>query len=105
MSRGAGGETDECRRARPRSRILMTGCRTKIKLRLFAPEDQVETEPAGDDGGPGVRVIILAHHGRRLLPSLVDLANRKSQPISGIRVQEPNLESVFLSLTGRALRE
>ena len=51
------------------------------------------------------KVVVLASDGRRLLPQLVELSTARGRRVSGIRVDEPNLESVFLSLTGRALRD
>jgi len=58
-----------------------------------------------ETGAVASLVLILASDGRRLLPGLMETANRYGQRVGGIRVTEPNLESVFLSLTGRALRD
>jgi ABC-2 type transport system ATP-binding protein len=67
-----------------------------------------EVRPGGDDeeaAAGHTTVVILASSGRRLLPALVEVSNRQGRRVSSLRLQEPNLESVFLSLTGRALRE
>jgi ABC-2 type transport system ATP-binding protein len=48
---------------------------------------------------------ILTHNGNQLLPRLFDAALAKGVRISSVEIQEPNLESVFLHLTGRALRD
>ena len=67
-----------------------------------------EVEPgrvSAPDGSGMSRVLILATPGRRLLPEIVELSNQEQRRLTGVRVQEPNLESVFLSLTGRALRD
>jgi ABC-2 type transport system ATP-binding protein len=56
--------------------------------------------PAGTD-----RVVALASNGRTMLAPIVDLAGKVGARIVSIRLEEPNLESVFLALTGRALRE
>ncbi|CAN5854290.1 linearmycin resistance ATP-binding protein LnrL [soil metagenome] len=51
----------------------------------------------------GVRLVAL--RGRSLLPALVSAADRAGAPLSSIDVAEPDLESVFLHLTGKALRD
>ncbi len=48
---------------------------------------------------------VRAGRGRKALPDLITLANNAGVHISSVRVQEPDLEAVFLHLTGRALRE
>jgi len=40
-----------------------------------------------------------------LLPKVIDIAERISQPVTDLSVTEPTLESVFISLTGKDLRE
>lgn len=51
------------------------------------------------------RVILLADDGRALLPSLLDRAQAAGVPVKGVQVIEPDLEAVFLHLTGKALRD
>jgi len=65
---------------------------------------EVQTEHQ-ETGTVASLILILASDGRRLLPNLMETSNRFRQRVGGIRVTEPNLESVFLSLTGRALRD
>jgi len=43
--------------------------------------------------------------GRRLIAVLVDAAERVGVAVTGVEVVEPDLEAVFLHLTGRALRD
>jgi ABC-2 type transport system ATP-binding protein len=50
-------------------------------------------------------VHLLAKEGRRLLPAVLDLAERSGATVSSVEVVEPDLEAVFLHLTGTALRE
>jgi ABC-2 type transport system ATP-binding protein len=50
-------------------------------------------------------VRLIANDGNAALPDLVTIANAQGARISDISVQEPNLEAVFLHLTGRALRD
>ena len=40
-----------------------------------------------------------------VLPALFEIANAESVRITSVEIQEPNLETVFLHLTGRALRD
>ncbi|MET9295827.1 ABC transporter ATP-binding protein [Streptomyces sp. NPDC003077] len=42
---------------------------------------------------------------RSLLPDLLDLAHRSGVHVRGVEIVEPDLEAVFLHLTGTALRE
>jgi ABC-2 type transport system ATP-binding protein len=53
----------------------------------------------------GDRVELEAAAGRRLLRPLMDLADRHGLEVVSVEVSEPNLETVFLSLTGRELRD
>jgi ABC-2 type transport system ATP-binding protein len=50
-------------------------------------------------------VCVLADDSNVVLPRLFDVANENGVRITSVDVQEPNLESVFLHLTGRALRD
>lgn len=48
---------------------------------------------------------ILSLHGRSLLPKIIELLSSNGIKIKSIEIKEPNLESVFLELTGKELRE
>ncbi len=50
-------------------------------------------------------LVIRAKRGRKALPDLITLTNEAGLDVSSVTVQEPDLEAVFLHLTGRALRE
>jgi ABC-2 type transport system ATP-binding protein len=50
-------------------------------------------------------VRLIVDDGNAVLPDLITVANAKSARISEVSIQEPNLEAVFLHLTGRALRD
>jgi len=63
------------------------------------------SEEPGSPEGKGPVLQVLAHDGRRLLPELVERANVRDVRIGAVYVHEPDLESVFLALTGRALRD
>ena len=51
------------------------------------------------------RVRLLVHDSTRVLPTLFESAAREETHITGMDVQEPDLEAVFLHLTGKALRD
>jgi ABC-2 type transport system ATP-binding protein len=48
---------------------------------------------------------VLCDDSNRVLPRLFEAANRQGARITSVEIQEPNLEMVFLHLTGKALRE
>jgi ABC-2 type transport system ATP-binding protein len=50
-------------------------------------------------------VTVLVGDSNEVLPRLFDVTNRLSVRITSVDIQEPNLETVFLHLTGRALRD
>jgi len=53
------------------------------------------------DGG----VELVASDCRRLFRHVVDATEAVGAELDGIEVNEPDLEAVFLSLTGKALRD
>lgn len=48
---------------------------------------------------------VLAEDSNMILPHLFESANRARVRITSVEIQEPNLEAVFLHLTGKALRD
>jgi ABC-2 type transport system ATP-binding protein len=48
---------------------------------------------------------ILANEGRLVLPDIIRILNEGGYPLNSLEIREPNLEAVFLHLTGRALRD
>jgi ABC-2 type transport system ATP-binding protein len=56
---------------------------------------------SADDG----KLILLADDSNRVLPRLFESAMQNRARISSVDIQAPNLEAVFLHLTGRALRD
>ena len=56
---------------------------------------------SGDDG----TLTILADDSNRVLPHLFEAAAAQAVRITSVAIQEPNLEAVFLHLTGKALRD
>ncbi|MFN2290779.1 MAG: hypothetical protein ACK2UC_06290, partial [Anaerolineae bacterium] len=61
------------------------------------PETQAET----DDGS----LTLLVDDSNLVLPDLFETAVESGARITSVDIQEPNLEAVFLHLTGRALRD
>jgi ABC-2 type transport system ATP-binding protein len=78
-------------------------------------ESQVEgvTEALFDPPGVGGEnpsnlsglIVVCAKRGRKALPDLIQLTEQAGVEIQSVEVREPDLEAVFLSLTGRALRD
>lgn len=48
---------------------------------------------------------LLVEDSNLVLPRLIETASQKGCRVTSIQIQEPNLEAVFLHLTGRALRD
>ncbi|OFX33443.1 MAG: export ABC transporter ATP-binding protein [Armatimonadetes bacterium RBG_16_67_12] len=102
--------------------IIALGTQTELRLQvgerdLIRIATQVAklgtTLPAALRALPGVddvhvrddRLEVLTSYGRRLLPQIVTQFVQHDVPILAIEVKEPNLESLFLKLTGKALRD
>ncbi|MDZ4767600.1 MAG: ABC transporter ATP-binding protein [Chloroflexota bacterium] len=50
-------------------------------------------------------ISIYATRGRRALPDIIRITNEAALEVFSVEVREPDLEAVFLQLTGRALRD
>jgi ABC-2 type transport system ATP-binding protein len=91
--------------------VRLVGEMDRIDLRLDAPAERVRpawqavpevAEIAAEEDG---RLTLLAHDSNVVLPRLFETANAAGARITSVAIQEPNLETVFLHLTGRALRD
>jgi ABC-2 type transport system ATP-binding protein len=51
------------------------------------------------------RVEVFTRDARALLPRLLHVAETEGTAVRSVQVVEPDLEAVFLHLTGRALRD
>ena len=60
--------------------------------------------PGSEQVTPG-RITVFAKRGRRALPDVINLLNQSGIAVQAVEVREPDLEAVFLALTGRALRD
>ncbi len=90
--------------------IRLVGEQTRIDLtlnvdaeRVLAAWQQVEgvSRASAQDG----LVTVLVDDSNRVLPRLFEAATAAGARITGVDIREPNLEAVFLHLTGRALRD
>jgi ABC-2 type transport system ATP-binding protein len=62
------------------------------------------SEPVEGDANPSGQIVISASRGRKALPEVIRRTNEAGIEIHSVEVREPDLEAVFLNLTGRALR-
>ncbi len=66
-------------------------------------------DPPGEEGENKANtsglLIVNAKRGRKALPFILHLAEQAGIEIESVEVREPDLEAVFLHLTGRALRD
>ena len=51
------------------------------------------------------RITVFTRRGRRVLPDVIRQLNGAGIEVQSVEVREPDLEAVFLALTGRALRD
>jgi ABC-2 type transport system ATP-binding protein len=90
--------------------IQLVGEQTRIDLTLNAEAGKVlpawqTTEGVSRIDATDGRVTALVDDSNRVLPRLFDAASNAGVRITSVDIQEPNLETVFLHLTGRALRD
>jgi ABC-2 type transport system ATP-binding protein len=82
-----------------RVEIAGTGPLAKLAKKIGALRDVQEA--SASEGG----VHVLVRGGRHVLPKLIELADAAGVAVSSVEVIEPDLEAVFLHLTGKALRD
>jgi len=95
--------------------ITMVGEQTRIDITLNTEAEKVlpawqKTEGVSkidstDGSSSLLRVTALVDDSNRVLPRLFEAASKADVRITSVDIQEPNLETVFLHLTGRALRD
>ena len=88
----------------------MIGEQTRIDVTLNAEAEKVLDAWRGTEGVAKIdaldgKVTALVDDSNRVLPRLFDAASKADVRITSVDIQEPNLETVFLHLTGRALRD
>lgn len=93
-------------------RDLVAQLRERTRVRVEASGD-VASLAAAARGIPGVAEVravdgtveALAADGGRVLAPLVEAADRLGVEVTSVEIAEPDLETVFLHLTGKALRD
>lgn len=92
--------------------VQLVGERTEVELGVDKHLDRVKERWSGLAGVGGVtvdedemRVTLLVEDANQALPRLFEAAAACEARITSVNVVEPNLETVFLHLTGRALRD
>jgi len=90
--------------------IKMVGEQTRIDITINAEGEKVLSAWKGAEGVSRIdaqdgKLTVLVDDSNRVLPHLFDEASKSGVRIASVDIQEPNLETVFLHLTGRALRD
>jgi ABC-2 type transport system ATP-binding protein len=90
--------------------VKLVGGQTRIDLTLNANMESVTTAWQTVEGvtrvtTEGEKISVLVQDSNLTLPHLFETATKHSARITSVDIREPNLESVFLHLTGRALRD
>jgi len=90
--------------------IRLVGEQTRIDLVLNAESATVlpgwqSVEGVSQIDATNGTVTVLVDDSNRALPRLFEAASQAGVRITSVDIQEPNLETVFLHLTGRALRD
>jgi ABC-2 type transport system ATP-binding protein len=90
--------------------VKLVGQQTRIEMTLSANAEKVMEAWRGVDGVVHVsaeeeRISVLVEDSNLALPRLFETATSLSSRITSVDIREPNLEAVFLHLTGRALRD
>ncbi|MEW6403799.1 MAG: ATP-binding cassette domain-containing protein [Chloroflexota bacterium] len=90
--------------------VKLVGGQTRIDLTLSAEAGAVMTTWRTVEGVERVSaeddlITVLVDDSNLVLPHLFEAARRHSARITSVDIREPNLEAVFLHLTGRALRD
>ena len=90
--------------------VRIVGELDRIDLTINAESERVMQQWRATDGVRKVsaedgEITLLVDDSNLVLPELFEAATRVDVRITSVEIQEPNLEAVFLHLTGRALRD
>jgi len=90
--------------------VRIVGELDRIDLAISAESEQVmaqwqATEGVHQTSAADGQVTLLVDDSNLVLPRLFESATGAGVRITSVEIQEPNLEAVFLHLTGKALRE
>jgi ABC-2 type transport system ATP-binding protein len=93
-----------------RELVSLVGQRDRVSLTATGNLAAAAATAAGLDavheatrGEEGINLIVT--NARALLPQILETATRAGATVSAVEVVEPDLEAVFLHLTGKALRD
>ncbi len=90
--------------------VQLVGEQDRVNLRLSEPADALieqwrlingVSQITSEDGN----ITLMTDESNTVLPQLFESAGSAEIRITSVEIQEPNLETVFLHLTGRALRD
>jgi ABC-2 type transport system ATP-binding protein len=90
--------------------VRLVGEQDRIDLTIAFPSDEIESRWSQVEGVHQVsqedgEFSLLVDDSNLILPRLFDAGNDIGVRVSSVEIMEPNLESVFLHLTGRTLRD
>jgi ABC-2 type transport system ATP-binding protein len=90
--------------------IRLVGEQTRIDITISTEAERIldawrATQGVAQIDSTDGKITALVDDSNRVLPRLFDAASIASVRITSVDIQEPNLEMVFLHLTGRALRD
>jgi ABC-2 type transport system ATP-binding protein len=90
--------------------VRLVGQQTRIDLTVNVEPIKVSEIWRTIDGVTRVtveetQISVLVDDSNQVLPRLFEAATHQSARITSVDIREPNLEAVFLHLTGRALRD
>jgi ABC-2 type transport system ATP-binding protein len=90
--------------------VKIVGEQDRIDLHLSAPAGPLldiwrGLEGVGQVSAEDGSACLLADDSNLVLPQLFESATAQDVRITSVEIKEPNLETVFLHLTGRALRD
>ena len=94
-----------------RELIERVGAEDRLVLEVGSPPDSevikklAATRGVGDVSVDGVTITVLAQEGRRLLAGVLQKATAGGLDVRSVQVKEPDLEAVFLEMTGHQLRD
>jgi ABC-2 type transport system ATP-binding protein len=94
----------------PNELVESIGVADKVRVVVSSGRDSLAAELGRLRGAESVEcnddgIELLAAHGRTLLRDVLDAAERVGVVVDGVEVIRPDLEVVFLKLTGKALRD
>jgi ABC-2 type transport system ATP-binding protein len=85
--------------------IALPSVKLAEKMNVTLPEAAVKAESQQEEKGEPNILKIEAENSHKAVIDVIELMNQKDIPITSLEILEPNLESVFLHLTGKKLRE